>query len=39
MIAASILRKSGFAEVEDSLGSMSAWRAIGGKVVTEDKPK
>jgi hydroxyacylglutathione hydrolase len=39
MIAASILRKSGFTEVEDSLGSMSAWRAIGGKVVSEDKPK
>jgi hydroxyacylglutathione hydrolase len=39
MIAASILRKSGFTEVEDSLGSMSAWKAIGGKVVAEDKPK
>jgi hydroxyacylglutathione hydrolase len=39
MIAASILRKNGFTEVEDSLGSMSAWKAIGGKVVAEDKPK
>ena len=39
MIAASILRKSGFNDVEDSLGSMSAWRAVGGKVVTEDQSK
>jgi hydroxyacylglutathione hydrolase len=39
IIAASILRNSGFSEVEDSLGSMSAWKAIGGKVVTGDTSK
>jgi len=39
IIAASLLRNSGFTQVEDSLGSMSAWRAIGGKVVAEDKLK